>query len=147
MDKRFATLVLCFWKFCFLCYKTLCTCCWYLAETLCIGLLRKFQLVLPRSPLSIIYATFIPSNLYYADVVYYKNYKSPFCEKLESIEYYTALAITGATRGSFTKKLYQEHGLQFLQSRHSFRKLCQFYKLQRTRTSHLNISLITFQLL
>ena len=33
------------------------------------------------------------------------------------------------------KKLYQELGLEFLQSRHWFRKLCQFYKILKQGTS------------
>ena len=106
-----------------------------------IGLLRKFQPVFPRSSLRTIYKTFIPSHFDYV-VAHDQNYKSPFRGKLEPIEYDAAVAIEGATRGPFTEKLYQEYGLEFLQGRQSFRKLCQFYKFQRTRTNQLHFFLI-----
>ena len=46
-----------------------------------IGLLCKFQSVLPRSSLLTIYKTFIRSHFDYADVVYDQSYKSLFHEK------------------------------------------------------------------
>ena len=45
-----------------------------------IGLLRKFQPVLPRSSLFTVYYTFIRSHFDYADVVYDQSYKSSFRE-------------------------------------------------------------------
>ena len=82
-----------------------------------IGLLRKFQSVLPRSLLVTIYKTFIYSHFDYADVVYDQSYKSSFHEKLELIQYNAGLAVTGAIRGSSSEKLYQKLGLVSLQSR------------------------------
>ena len=78
-----------------------------------IGLLRKFQPVLPRSSLLTIYKAFISNHFDYADLVYYESYKSSFHEKLESIQYNAALAVTGVTRGS-SEKFYQELGLELL---------------------------------
>ena len=72
-----------------------------------IGLLRKFQSVLPRSSLLTIYKTFNRSHFDYADVVYDQSYKSSFHKKLESIQYNVTLAVTGAVRGSASEKLYQ----------------------------------------
>ena len=80
-----------------------------------IGLLRKFQPVLPRSSLLTIYKTFKRRPFDYADVVYDRNYKSSFHEKLESIQYNAALAVTGAIRGSSSEKLHQELDLESLQ--------------------------------
>ena len=65
-----------------------------------IGLLRKFQSVLPRSSLLTTYKTFNRSHFDYADVVYDQSYKSSFHEKLESIQYNAAFAVTGVVRGS-----------------------------------------------
>ena len=65
-----------------------------------IGLLRKFQPVLPRSSLLTIYKTFIRSHFDYADAVYDRSYKSSFHKKIEWIQYNAALAITGGIRGS-----------------------------------------------
>ena len=61
-----------------------------------IRLLRKFQPVLPRSLLLTIYKAFICNHFDYADLVYDESYKSSFHEKLESIQYNAALAVTGA---------------------------------------------------
>ena len=49
-----------------------------------------------------------------------------FIKKLESIQYDAALAITGAIRGTSSEKLYQELGLESLQQRRWYRKLCTF---------------------
>ena len=98
-----------------------------------IKLLRKFQLFLPISSLFAIYKTFIRSHLGYADVVYGQSYKSSFREKLESIQYNAALALTGAVRGSSSEKIYQELGLESLKKRRWFRKLCQFYKILESK--------------
>ena len=45
---------------------------------------------------------------------------------MESIQYNVALAITGAIRGFYRKKPYQELGLEYLQQREWYRKLCYF---------------------
>ena len=93
------------------------------------GLLRKFQQILPRLSLFIIYKTFIRSRLDYVNIVYDQAYNSAFHDKLESIQYDICLAITGATRGSSTEKMYQELGSESLKSRRWFRKLCHFYMI------------------
>ena len=45
---------------------------------------------------------------------------------METIQYNAALAITGAIRGSFREKQYQELGLETLQQRSWGRKFCCF---------------------
>ena len=99
-----------------------------------IGLLHKSQSVLPRSSLLTIYKTFVHSHFGYADVVYDQSYTSSFHEKLESIQQNAALVVTGAVRGSSSEKLYQELGLESLQNRRWFRKLCQFYKTLKSNS-------------
>ena len=89
-----------------------------------IGLLRKLQNILPREPLLIIYKSFVRPHLDYGDVIYDQHYNNSFHQKLESILYVAALAITGAIRGSSREKLYQELGLESLKQRWWFRKLC-----------------------
>ena len=69
------------------------------------GLLRKFQQILPRSSLLTIYKTFIRSRLDYADIIYHQAHNSAFHDKLESIQYNACLAITGAIRGASTEKV------------------------------------------
>ena len=107
------------------------------------GLLRKFQQILPRSTLLTIYKIFIRSRLDYADIIYDQAYNSDFHDKLESIQYNACLAITGAIRGTSTEKIYQELGLESLKFRRWFRKLCHFYKIFNDKSPSYLFNLIT----
>ena len=78
------------------------------------GLLRRFQSILPRSSLPTIYNIFIRSQLDFADVIYDQACNSSFHEKLESIQYNACLATTGAIKGGSSERLYQELGLKSL---------------------------------
>ena len=80
-----------------------------------IELLRKLQAVLPRPSLVTIYEAFIRPHLDYGDIIYDQAYKESFHQKLESIQYNAALAITGAIVGTYRGRLYQELGLESLQ--------------------------------
>ena len=84
---------------------------------------------LPRPALLTIYKCFIKPRLDHSDIVYDQAYNLSFHQKLESIQYNAALALTGAIRGSSREKLYQELGLESLQLRRWYRKLCCFYKI------------------
>ena len=64
------------------------------------GLLHKFQQILPRLSLLTIYKTFIRSRLDYADIIYDQAYNSTLHDKLESTHYNACLAITGGIRGT-----------------------------------------------
>ena len=99
-----------------------------------IGLLRKLQNILPREPLLTIYKSFVRPYLDYGDVIYDQHYNNSFHQKLESIQYNAALAITGAIRGSSREKLYQELGLESLKQRRWFRKLCYFFKITKNQS-------------
>ena len=48
---------------------------------------------------------------------------------MESIQYNACLAITGAIRDTSREKIYKELGLESLQLRRWYRKLCLFYKV------------------
>ena len=78
------------------------------------GLLRKLQTVLPRNSLLTIYKSFIRPLLYCADVIYDQPSNASFAQKIESVLYNAALAITGAIKRSSREKLYQELGLDYL---------------------------------
>ena len=54
-----------------------------------------------------------------------------FQNKLESVQYNAALAITGAIRDSSREKLYREFDLESLKSRRRYPKLCLFFKLKK----------------
>ena len=94
-----------------------------------IGLTRKLRNFLLRPSLLQIYKAFVRSHLDYGDIIYDKAFIGSFQKKLETIQYNAALAITGAIRGSSREKVYSELGLESLQDRRSYRKLCVFYKI------------------
>ena len=48
-------------------------------------------------------------------MIYDQTFNMLFQQKVETIQYNAALAITGAIRGSSREKLYQELGLETLQ--------------------------------
>ena len=89
-----------------------------------IGLLRKLHHILLRSPL-------LTNYLDYGDIIYDQAYNASFHQKLGSIQYNAALAITGATRRTSKEKLYDELGLETLEKRRWYRKLCCFFKVFR----------------
>ena len=82
-----------------------------------IGMIRKLQPIIPRAALLTIYKFFLRLHLDYGDVIYDRAFNESFQNKLESVQYNAALAITGAIRGSSREKLYQELGLESLKSR------------------------------
>ena len=65
-----------------------------------ISLLRKLRHNLPTVPLVTIYNFFLRPHLDYGDILFDQTFNNSFHEKLESIQYNAAFAITGAIRGS-----------------------------------------------
>ena len=105
-----------------------------------IALLRKLQHVLPRQALITIYKSFI--YLDYGDILYDKAFNESFYQKIESFQYNACLTITGAIRGNSREKIYQELGLESLQYRRWYRKLCYFYKIYNAKSSDCLFQLI-----
>ena len=99
-----------------------------------IGLLRKLQSLLPRAALITIYKAFVRPHLDYGDVLYDQAFNASFHEKLESIQYNACLLLIGAIRGTSKEKIYQELGLESLQIRRWYRKLCLFYKIYKNQS-------------
>ena len=99
-------------------------------------LLRKLQSILLRVPLLAICKSFIRPHLDCGDVVYNQFDNNFFHQKLESIQYNAALAITGAIKGSSREKLGLglELGLESLKQRRWFRKLCYFFKITKNQS-------------
>ena len=64
-------------------------------------------------------------------IIYDQPQNESFCEKLESVQYKAALAITGAIQRSSSKKLYQELGLESLKSRRWYKSHCCMYKIMK----------------
>ena len=69
-----------------------------------LGLLRKLHNLLPRSAVLTINKTFFGPYLGYNDILYDQAYNMYFHHKLESIQYKSCLAITGAIPGTSKKK-------------------------------------------
>ena len=82
-----------------------------------VGLLRKFRGILPRTSLITIYKSFARPHLDYGGIIYDQTFNKSFHQRIESVQYNAAIAITGAIRGTSSKKLYQELGLESLRSR------------------------------
>ena len=65
----------------------------------------------------IIYKSFVRLHLDYGDILYDQTFNNSFDERLQSVKYNGALAITSAIRGSSREKFYQELGFESLQQR------------------------------
>ena len=98
-----------------------------------VALLHKFQNILPRSALLTIYKCFIRTHLDHGDIIYDQAFNNSFHQLIESLQYNAALAITSAIRGTSREKTYQELGLESLQQRRRYRKLCLFFKVYKNQ--------------
>ena len=98
-----------------------------------VAVLRKFQNIFPRSVLLTIYKCFVRTHLDCGDIIYDEDFNNSFHQKIESLQYNAALAITGAIRGTSRERIYQELGLQSLQQRRWYRKLCFFVKIYKSQ--------------
>ena len=87
------------------------------------------NLLLPRFSLLTIYKSFVRSHLDYGNVIYDQPNNSRLSDKIESVQYNAALAITGAIRGTSKEKLYQELGLESLKDRRWLRRISYLYKI------------------
>ena len=92
-----------------------------------IGVLRFFSKYLPCHTLCEMYKLYIRPHLDYGDVIYHIPHKSlehgdivvltNQMEKLETVQYSTALAVTGAWKGASRETLYNELGWESLNLR------------------------------
>ena len=109
-----------------------------------IGLLRYLSRYLPMHTLNELYKLYVRPHLDYGDVIYHipakvcdfsSNITLPsLMEKLESVQYSAARAITGTWRGTSQEKLYIELGWESLNCRRWSRRLTLFYKILNNLT-------------
>ena len=85
------------------------------------------NLLLPRSTLLTIHKSFVRPHLDYGDVIYDQPNNSRLSDKIESVQYNAALAI------SSKEKLYQELGLESLKDRRWLRRMSYLYKIISTK--------------
>ena len=103
-----------------------------------IDLLKYLSNYLPRHTLNELYKLYLRPHLDYGDVIYHipakvcdlsQNIVLPnLMDKLESVQYSAALAVTGTWRGTSREKLYTDLGWESLSSRRWSRRLTLFYK-------------------
>ena len=104
-----------------------------------ISLLKYLSKYLPRHTLSELYKLYVRPHLDYGDVIYHIPPKvcefsqnialSNLMEKVESVQYSAALAVSGTWRGTSREKLYAELGWESLSSRRWSRRLTLFYNI------------------
>ena len=94
-----------------------------------IGIIKKLQCELPRKALINVYKSFVKPHLDYGDVIYDKPNTASFINKIETIQYNAALAITGAIKGTSREQIYNELGFESLDRRRWYRKMLLFWKI------------------
>ena len=109
-----------------------------------IGVLRFFSKYLPRHTLNEMFKLYVRPHLDYGDVVYHIPHNicefsnsvilTNQMEKLESVQYSAALAVTGAWKGTSREKLYNKLGWESLNLRRWSRRLTLFYKMVNNLT-------------
>ena len=79
-------------------------------------------------------------NYYCVHIIYFKTHNASFHQNLEKIQYSSALAITGAIRGTSKEKLCQELRLEYLEKDDGIRNSVTFIRFSKSNL--LNTSLI-----
>ena len=100
-----------------------------------LGAFRRHKFNLDRRSLSKLYLTFIRPLLEYGDIIW-DNCSIENKRNLENNQLDAARILTGATELCSTQKLYNDTGLELLNSRRSKHKLCQLYKMINNLTPH-----------
>ena len=115
-----------------------------------IGMLKYLSSYLPRHTLNELYKLYVRPHLDYGDVIYHVPAKmcafslnitlSNMMEKLESVQYSAALAVTRTWRGTSREKLYTELDWESLNLRRWSRRLTLFYKFMNDLTPAYTIN-------
>ena len=104
-----------------------------------IGMIKYLSKYLPCHTLNELYKLYVRTHLNHGDVIYHTPAKicefshdttlNTHMEKLESVQYSAALAVTGAWKGTSREKLYNELGWESLNLRRWSRRLVMLYKI------------------
>ena len=95
-----------------------------------IAVIKRFRNFLPSKLLVTIYKAIIRPHLDYGDIPYDQPNNAIFCQKVDSLQYKTALSITSAIQGTSQKKYLEELGLGTLKSCRWLRVFCCMYKIK-----------------
>ena len=100
-----------------------------------IGIIKYISKYVSRNVLDQVYKLYVRPHLDYGDIIYHRYDPEMILnvtKRLEQTRYHTALAVTGAWRGTNRQKLYDELGWEELYHRRWYRRLCHFYNLRKT---------------
>ena len=121
-----------------------------------IGTILRLRKYLPRNILEQIFKTIVRPHLEYGDIIFHQppttkdfsfdTHLKPLMQKLESLQYNAALAITGAWRGTSTDKIYEELGWETLTNRRWYRRLSLFFQIAHNQAPQYLCNKITPQL-
>ena len=81
-------------------------------------------------------------HLDYSDALFDQAFKASSHEKLESIQCNACHAQSGTIKSISKEKIYQELGLESLQLRRWYKKLCLFYKILKNKSTAYLLNLI-----
>ena len=66
-------------------------------------------------------------------IIYDQSFNNSFLQKIESLQYNTALAITSAITGTLREKIYQELGLESPFNKDAGIENCLFFKVYKSQ--------------
>ena len=102
-----------------------------------IGMIRYLSRYVSRKVLGQVSKLFVRPHLDYGDIIY-RKYDPEICllftQRFEQTQYSAALAVTDAWSGTNRQRLYEELGWESLYHRRWYRRLCQFFKLVKSRS-------------
>ena len=117
-----------------------------------IGMIKFLSRYLPRATLDQIYKLHVRPHFDYCDVIYHvPPTHNPFTlctsqnylmNRLETMQYTAALAITGTWKGTSREKIYKELGWESLSDRRWYRRLTLFFKIFNGLTPNYLTSLL-----
>ena len=109
-----------------------------------VGIIKHLSKYLPLKTLDQMFKALVRPHLDYCDIIYHipSVINQPplgvslnsLMEKIERVQYQSALAITAAWHGSSRSKLYEELGWESLSDRRSCRRILQIHKIFNNKT-------------
>ena len=109
-----------------------------------VGILKHLSKFFPLKTLDQMYKALVRPHLDYCDIIYHipsRQNQAPLgvtlnsvMEKIERIQYQSALAISDAWHGSNRAKLYEELGWETLSDRRMGRRILQIHKIVNNKT-------------
>ena len=93
------------------------------------AVIKRLGKFVPPKSLITIYKAFIRRHVDYAYILQDQPNNANFCQKIESVKYQVALAITDAIQGASQEKRLDESGLETHKRRRWLKRFCCMYKI------------------